>query len=177
MRLLSRKPANVDLVEEEKPNTPQLTPEELRAKAQREREVKQRKYEEARARILGTGSGTSSGAVTPPDESRYGRSDRGRGRGRGNSRNSPHLDATRGQDIRRPDSGQNSQHRELFDPNYTAKPGAVSITLRGNDSGPSSGQSTPRRYEEEQVLRMPRNPESGGRGGFGGFAKKQQSSG
>ncbi|KIN01868.1 hypothetical protein OIDMADRAFT_53383 [Oidiodendron maius Zn] len=77
--------------EERKINQP--TPEELRLKAQREREEKQRRYDEARARILGTPSGRSTpGSITPPTEE--GKESRGKGRGRKVDR----------QDIRRPDN-------------------------------------------------------------------------
>ncbi|KAG9228334.1 hypothetical protein BJ875DRAFT_350412, partial [Amylocarpus encephaloides] len=64
------------------------TPEELRLKAQREREGKQKRYDEVRARIMGTPSGGSSpGTVTPPADVEGGsRANRGRGRGRGGGR-------------------------------------------------------------------------------------------
>ncbi|GJC92312.1 hypothetical protein ColKHC_01138 [Colletotrichum higginsianum] len=59
---------------------PQLTPEEIRAKQQRELEEKQRRYEEARAKIFGESnpsSGASSpGTTTPP---RGGENERGGG--------------------------------------------------------------------------------------------------
>ncbi|KAH8598809.1 hypothetical protein B0O99DRAFT_477372, partial [Bisporella sp. PMI_857] len=73
LKVLSRKPAPTvvqrvdpltgvakltldDEDEEDGPKANQLTPEELRLRAQREREEKQKRYDEARARILGTGS-------------------------------------------------------------------------------------------------------------------------
>ncbi|KAF4784005.1 hypothetical protein HER10_EVM0002889 [Colletotrichum scovillei] len=74
---------------------PQLTPEEIRAKQQRELEEKQRRYEEARAKIFGesnpsSGASSPSGTVTPPrgggggaENERGGGRGRGRGRGRG----------------------------------------------------------------------------------------------
>ncbi|KAH0424119.1 hypothetical protein CcaCcLH18_11764 [Colletotrichum camelliae] len=65
---------------------PQLTPEEIRARQQRELEEKQRRYEEARAKIFGESnpsSGASSpGTVTPP----RGPGDGGRGSQRGRGR-------------------------------------------------------------------------------------------
>ncbi|KAK8117096.1 uncharacterized protein PG998_005377 [Apiospora kogelbergensis] len=89
---------------------PQETPEEIRARQQREREEKQKRYDEMRAKIFGetTGSGTSGGGapggsgagrggsgrssgnstpgnVTPPAQ-RTGGERRGRGRARGGYR-------------------------------------------------------------------------------------------
>jgi hypothetical protein len=128
----------------------QPTAEELRLKAQKDREEKQRRYDEARARILGTPSGSSTpGTVTPPTEE--GKLNRGKGRGRGAGQ----------QENRRPDS--QSGHKELFDPNYTPKPG-VSIQKRNGEAS-RSGRSTPR--EEDQIIRTPRGPDGSGRGGFG----------
>jgi hypothetical protein len=144
--------------EDSKKNQP--TPEELRLKAQREREEKQRKYEEVRARLFGatdTGSGNSPpGTITPPAQVEEARNAKGKGRGRGGSR----------QEGRRPDS--QSGTRELFDPNYTPKPGSVTVQKRGTETS-SSGRTTPR--TEEQVIRAPKGPDGSGRGGFG-FANR-----
>ncbi len=132
------------------------SPEELRLKALREREEKQQRYDEARARILGTTSGTSSpGTVTPPAASENGKPNRGKGRGRDSGR----------QD-RGPDSQSGSN--ELFDPNYTPKPGGITIQKRSGEAT-RSGRSTPR--DEEQVIRAPQGPDGSGRGGFG-FVKR-----
>ncbi|CZR62063.1 uncharacterized protein PAC_11960 [Phialocephala subalpina] len=174
LKLLSRKPApkvveKIDPVtglakmtiedddDEEEQKKDQPTPEELRARAQREREEKQRKYNEARERILGPSSGVSSpGNVTPPTEDSRG--SRGKGRGRGNGRQ---------QENSRPQS--RSGNKELFDPNYTPKPG-VSIQKRGESS--RSGRSTPR--DEEQVIRAPKGPDASGKGfGFANRGRKQ----
>ncbi|KAL6403398.1 hypothetical protein AUP68_12742 [Ilyonectria robusta] len=129
VKVLSRKPmiAKRDPVtgkliddEEEAKKEVQLSPEEIRAKQKRDREEKQRRYEEARAKIFGESnpsSGASSpGAVTPP------RSDghfapRGRGRGSG---------------------------RELYDPNFTPKPESSTAPRRANDnSNPSKADQNP----------------------------------
>jgi hypothetical protein len=143
--------------DESKKNQP--TPEELRLKAQREREEKQRKYEEVRARLFGTtdtGSGNSSpGTITPPAQAEEVKNTRGKGRGRGVSR----------QEGRRPDSQGGT--RELFDPNYTPKPGTITLQKRGTES--SSGHTTPR--ADEQIIRVPKGPDGSGRGGFG-FASR-----
>lgn len=179
LTLLSRKPAArtitkvdprtgrttiVEAEEEEEVVVSGPTPEELREKAQREREEKQRKYDEARARILGTsapprsnsgnGRGGSGGNTprngTPPIY------EKGRGRGRGN-------------DIRRPESRPDSRsgQRELFDPNYMPKPGSVTIqktSINGEGSRSGSGTSTPTLRESEQIIRAPRGPDATGKG-------------
>lgn len=132
----------------------QLSAEEIRAKTQRDREEKQRRYDEARARILGTGSGGSGsstpGNVTPPMVE----TTKGRGRGRGGASGI----SNNVQDIRRPDSRGTS--KELYDPNYTPKP----VTLQKRNAGEQSrsGRSTPR--EDDQVIRMPKGPDGKGRG-------------
>jgi hypothetical protein len=136
-----------DEEDEEEQKKDQLSPEELRLRAQHEREEKQKRYDEARARILGTTSGASSpGTVTPPTGNEDGKPNRGKGRGRGAQR----------EESRRPDS--QSGQKELFDPNYTPKPGVTIQKRNGN----GSGRSTPR--DEEQIIRAPRGPEGNGKG-------------
>ncbi|KAJ0121238.1 hypothetical protein J7T55_008401 [Diaporthe amygdali] len=130
MKLLSRKPPPKtvktkdpvtgmekltiqDDVEEEEEKPPQPTPEQIRERQQRELEEKQRKYEEARAKIFGEApSGVSSGAstpgtTTPPLTGEGGRGNyRGRGRGRGGrggrggQRNQENYNKTEAQDRR-----------------------------------------------------------------------------
>lgn len=129
----------------------QPTPEELRAKAQRDREEKLRKYEEVRAKLFGpsdAGSGSSSpGNLTPPREE--GVRGKGKGRGRGGRQN----------DNRRLDP--KPAPKELYDPNYTPRPGAVSGQSRGGTQSSRSGSST---RNEEQPIRAPRGPDTAGRG-------------
>lgn len=164
MQLLSRKPApkvvqKIDPLtgiatmsledegEEEEQKRYQPTAEEIRQRTQREREEKQRRYDEARAKIFDTGSGTSTpGSSTPPNEESKG----SRGKGRGGKDNR--------QDNRRPES-QSGGAKKLYDPNYTPSSGMV-IQKRNGDSG----RSTPR--VEEQTIRAPRGPDPSGRGGF-----------
>ncbi|KAI1460491.1 hypothetical protein F4805DRAFT_394696 [Annulohypoxylon moriforme] len=193
VKVLSRKPlqdagASLD-DEDDNKKAPQLTPEEIQAKQQREREEKQRRYDEARAKIFGSNqsSGTSTpGAVTPP-RSADGRGPRGRGRGgrggggggrggehrRNESRGDRDRERERERDAtQRPGSQSGGSGRELYDPNYSPKPG-FQLERRGNnynnDGGaPLSRRSTP---QEEQVIRAPRGPDGSGRGGFG-FAKR-----
>ncbi|TGO79908.1 hypothetical protein BELL_0020g00450 [Botrytis elliptica] len=177
LTLLSRKPAprtvtkidprtgkstTVEAEEEEEVIVAGPSAEELREKAQREREEKQRKYDEARARILGTSS-------SPRSNSGNGRG----GSGSNTPRNgTPPLQARgrgRGNDVRRPDSRPDSRtgQKELFDPNYTPKPGSFTIqktSRNGEGSRPGSGTSTPTSRENEQVIRAPRGPDAAGRG-------------
>ncbi|RYP92804.1 hypothetical protein DL770_001084 [Monosporascus sp. CRB-9-2] len=204
--VLSRRPAQKKSAEEEEDEEEearrkaalQLSPEEIRAKQQREREEKQRRYDEARAKIFGTPSrpdsnlganpGQSSGASTPSRSSTpprggdgggaslagsggggRGRGGGGRGRGRGSGAGHHRNNDSRGEGGQahspRP-SSQSSGGRELYDPNYSPKPG-YQLERRGGGAS-LSGRSTPR--EEDQVLRAPRGPDGSGRG-FG-FAKR-----
>ncbi|KAI8951001.1 hypothetical protein F4801DRAFT_312791 [Xylaria longipes] len=158
--------------EDDEKNKIQLTPEEIRAKQQREREEKQRRYEEVRAKIFGTApaasgsgngsnpsSGTSTpGNATPPRPSADGRGPRGRGRGRGGHRhNDSRGDSGNSQ---RPGSQSGPNGRELYDPNYSPKPG-FPLERRGGGT-PVSGRSTPR--DEDQIIRSPRGPDGNSRG-------------
>ena len=152
----------------------QETPEEARKRQQRELQEKQRRYEEARAKIFGDSNPSSgqstSGNITPPLGSEGRQSHRGRGRGRGGGRGRD-RDRDRDRDSGRQDRRQpvQGETRELYDPNYSPKPG-FNIQRRG-DASPQFGSrsSTPR--EEDQIIRAPRGPDGSGRGGFG-FARR-----
>jgi hypothetical protein len=128
----------------------QLTMEERQLKAQKEREEKQRKYEEVRQRLFGTPSaGFSPSASTNNLEPRSS-SNRGRGRGWGGRED-------------RSQAPTNPSGRQLYDPNYTVKPDSL-FAQRNGGRTPDSGRSTP---SEDAVLRKPRGPDGSGRGGFG----------
>ncbi|KAF6808131.1 hypothetical protein CSOJ01_07737 [Colletotrichum sojae] len=170
--------ADEDAEDDKVEKKPQLTPEEIRAKQQREREEKQRRYDEARAKIFGESnpsSGTSSpGTVTPPRVGNEGGrgNNRGRGRGRGGGyRGNPNRQEDGRRTGSRPDAGRSSETgRELYDPSYSSR-GGPSLQRRG-DSGHQSGRSTPRDDDQpRQAIRSPRGPDGSGRGGFG-FAKR-----
>lgn len=135
-----------------------MTMEERQLKALKEREEKQRKYEEVRERLFGTSEPSSgiisSGTVTPPNARAPG--DRGRGKGKVGRENS------------RPSSGSANKTRQLYDPNYNDKPDSVYLQKReAQNSG--SRPSTP--AAEEGIIRSPRGPDGSGRGGFG-FANR-----
>lgn len=149
----------------------QPTPEEIRAKQKRDREEKQRRYEEARAKIFGESapsSGNSSpGTVTPP------RSDgqqTPRARGRGGSRGGTNI-YQRNNDNSRQFEGrrqvqQSGSSRELFDPNYASKPDSPS-SQGGSGSGEYSSRISTSKNEQQAAIRSPRGPDGSGRGGFG----------
>lgn len=149
----------------------QLTPQEIRAKQQREREAKQRQYYEARAKIFGNpssdpNSSTSTPRNTTPSPGPEGRNQRARGRGRPSNRANGGRNHDGREDTRRP--AAQTASRELYDPNYSPKPGST-LGMRGNHANASQCGLTPR--EEDQVIREPRGPDGSGRGGFG-FAKR-----
>lgn len=178
VKLLSRKPmiakrdpvtgmASMSLDDDEDENAtankqPQLSPEEIRAKQKRDREEKQRRYEEARAKIFGESapsSGESSpGTVTPPRSDGQ-QTPRGRGRGRGGSRGNPYG----GNDGRKFDARRmhnaSISGRELYDPGYAARP--EPSFGRGSDS--PARMSTPRN-DQQPAIRAPRGPDGSGRG-------------
>ncbi|KAK7402660.1 hypothetical protein QQX98_011568 [Neonectria punicea] len=172
VKVLSRKPViakrdpvtglPIDDGDEETKKEVQLTPEEIRAKQKRDREEKQRRYEEARAKIFGESnpsSGASSpGAVTPPRPDGH-FAPRGRGRGRGGYRNNENrqFDAPR-----RPLNPSGSS-RELYDPNFTPK--SETAPQRWANDVPTPAKA------EQNPIRAPRGPDGSGRGGFG-FAQR-----
>ncbi|KAL9576796.1 MAG: hypothetical protein Q9212_006809 [Teloschistes hypoglaucus] len=140
--------------EEDEVKTTTLTAEERQIKAQKDREEKQKKYEEARQRLFGTGNsstGKSSGITTPPKQ-------RMNGDSKGPSRNRPARDS-------RPSSaaGAGGPARQLYDPNYTAKSDSTFVQNYEGTPNVSAG-STP---VGQQPIRMPRGPDGSGRGGHG----------
>jgi hypothetical protein len=130
-----------------------LTAEERQLKAQREMEEKRRKYLEARERIMGSSepaSGSSSPrSSTPPSRG----AERGKGRGRG----AP----TRDNKDSRPGSAAsntaNSKGKQLYDPNYVAKPDSNYIQKETDSVIPI----------DQQIVRNPRGPDGSGRRGHG----------
>ncbi|KAL1957817.1 hypothetical protein VTO42DRAFT_5535 [Malbranchea cinnamomea] len=160
---------------------PQLTPEERQAIALREREEKQRKYEEVRERLFGpssaTGSAASSpGSTTPPssqNQRQENNSNRWRGRnrqhnGRGDSREN-NRESRRGS----PASAGSGRHKQLFDPNYSPKPNSNYVQKkekqqrRNNIDSTSSSLSDEMGERTQTPIRDPRGPDGSGRGGFG----------
>lgn len=137
----------------------------------KDREEKQRKYEEARERLFGNsssapGSGASSPGGTPPPsrnrdrDSGYENSS-ARGGGRGRNRGHGGRDNNNTREKRDSQGGAPNKQRQLYDPGYSTKPNAQRRTPQG---------STERADGEQQTIRPtrnPRNPDGSGRGGFG----------
>ncbi|KAJ5183588.1 hypothetical protein N7492_001204 [Penicillium capsulatum] len=137
---------------------PEPTPEERQAIALKNREEKQRKYEEVRERLFGspsaTNSGTSSpGSTTPPRQHQSGES-RGKGKGRGgpNSRE------------KRDSSSASSKSRHLYDPGSPAKGNGPHLQRRERQQGDRSDSD--KQQNIQQPTRNPRGPDASGRGGF-----------
>lgn len=150
----------------------QLTPEELRAKQKRDRDEKQRRYDEARAKIFGEsapssrGSSPGTGTVTPPrNDGRYGQQQQGgRGRGRGGSqRDGGRRQQQQQQQQPQQQTSTASPARELYDPNYSARPDSGSGFQRRDDRLQNRDEGAP--------IRAPKGPDGSGRGGFG-FARR-----
>lgn len=175
----------------------QPSPEEVRLRQQREREEKQRRYDEARAKIFGeaaapsarpgaTSSGASTpGAVTPPQQqachqhhhqteaasggNHVGRQggNRSRGRGAGGGRG-----GYRGES-RSHDRGSNSNDGQVRRPPgtrglYDPNSSPKPSQRRGGSEAASSGTTTPRE-EDQGRLQAFRSPRGPEAGGRGGF--------
>lgn len=175
MKVLSRKPANTSTMsdavsglgqlnvdddeddEEDGTRKPTMTLEERQAKAQKDREEKQRKYEEARQRLFGAnkaGEKKSSGSIGPAISKD--------GDSRRQSRNRDGADA-------RPTSSAGTKARQLYDPSDTVKPDSTHSQKK--DAQGLSGRSTP---NEQLPIRSPRGPDGSGRGGFGFVPRESQ---
>ncbi|KAJ5168236.1 uncharacterized protein N7482_003830 [Penicillium canariense] len=142
----------------------QPTPEERQAIALKNREERQRKYEEARERLFGSPSATTSGnsspgSTTPPRQNQSGEN-RGKGKGRGGPRDYRE---------KRDSSSASSKSRQLYDPASPNRLNGLPLPRRDHPQGDrhdADKQSTP-----QQPVRSPRGPDASGRGGFG-FANR-----
>ncbi|PHH68166.1 hypothetical protein CDD82_793 [Ophiocordyceps australis] len=158
--------------------------EEIRARQKREREEKQRRYDEARAKIFGesqsSSRGSSPGIVTPPRaDSRLSSWSQGRGRGRSAAHKTPldnrpqqqqpdprrqnkHLgDESYSRSSNQHPHAMGAQTRELYDPNSHSRPDANAANAR------RGATESPLRSEPIQPIRAPRGPDGSGRGGCG----------
>ncbi|ODA79621.1 hypothetical protein RJ55_05215 [Drechmeria coniospora] len=142
----------------------QLSPEEIRAKQKRDREEKQRRYDEARAKIFGESApsspGSSPGTVTPP------RADSGRfpsqGRGRARGGRASNFDGTRHQPDMRRQNLPSGPSRELYNPNHS--PRQESLSRRRTPDGEPSKSSQAIKEDMYQPIRAPRGPDGTGKG-------------
>ncbi|KMU76430.1 hypothetical protein CISG_01163 [Coccidioides immitis RMSCC 3703] len=164
-----------DNSDEETKQPKELTPEERLAIAQREREEKQRKYEEVRERLFGSsnaGSGASSpGSTTPPRQQQQPQHTSGENKWKGKARSNG---ANRDRGERRDSSSRSARGRQLYDPNYVPKPNSNHGKRRetrqqfggGEDSRPRS-QPQSQSPQPQMPIRSPRGPDGSGPGGFG----------
>ncbi|KAI4924623.1 hypothetical protein J4E85_007740 [Alternaria conjuncta] len=157
-QVLSRNMAGMSLddddSEEERRKKAAADFEERKARAQKERAEKERKYAEARERIFG------SPAASAAEDSRSNspnKATRGKGRGRGGRDSQPR--SSNEQSPAR--TAHAAPPRQLFDPTYTPKPGSVFIQKK--ESG-ISRPSTPN--TQEKPVRQPQGPARGGGRGF-----------
>lgn len=164
MKVLSRKPSpqvangrtdDGDESEDEARRRAEANLAERTRRAAIEREEKQRKYAEARERIMGTSGGGNEEKGTSRSNSRQS-SRRGRTSGPGvGGRGSPVTVVSAAEQSPARGGGQG---QKLFDPGYSSpKP----MELRTGGSGRGSGSR-----EEVMPIRMPRGPDGSGRGGF-----------
>ncbi|KAI9759068.1 MAG: hypothetical protein M4579_002584 [Chaenotheca gracillima] len=145
-----------------------LSAEERKQKAQKEREDKQRRYDEARERLFGasgTASGESSpGTLTPPTTES--KTAKGKGKGRGSRDARPNSSSGREtpRSVASRSNADMNDGRQLYDPDYTAKSTSSYVQRKNQDP---SRRLLPTADEELQPIRAPRGPDGSGRGGFG----------
>lgn len=132
---------------------------ERQRKAQIEREEKQRKYAEVRERLFGS-AGSRDASESPALSSRSPTGGQTRGSRKGRSQvgrgSQPESSAEQS-------PARQSNQKQLYDPDYKPK-------NRGEDSPRSTAP------KKDQPIRMPKGPDSSGRGGFG-FATRGARSG
>ncbi|KAJ5934931.1 hypothetical protein N7466_004478 [Penicillium verhagenii] len=149
--------------EDEADKAPEPTFEERQAIALKNREEKQRKYEEARERLFGSPSANNSGASSPgsttPPRQQFGE---GRGKGKGRGGNSHQ---------KRDSSAASSKSKHLYDPTTSARSSGSHLQRRDrpgdrSDSEKPSSPASPASPAPQQPTRHPRGPDASGRGGF-----------
>lgn len=116
---------------EENNDRPEPSPEERQAMALRNREEKQRKYEEVRERLFGSPSaptsGSSSRSATPPKDGR------GKGKSRSGGRNNRNG---------RDSSAASGNSRQLYDPGQN--PNSAAVYLQREERQPTGEQQQTR---------------------------------
>ncbi|KAL5337955.1 hypothetical protein BJX70DRAFT_220862 [Aspergillus crustosus] len=166
---LGRLDLNGDDSDDERP--PEPTAEERQAMALRNREEKQRKYEEVRERLFGAPSAPTSGAssprsATPPRSEGRGKG-RSRGSGRENSNNSNTTSSSNNNNRAGRDQPVTSgKSKQLYDPSSPSRPTSSHAKRDRPQSGERSVIDQPQ-SPLQQPIRSPRGPDSSGRGGFG----------
>lgn len=162
MKVLSRKPATsgadpssalgqlaIDDEDDEEDSAGKvvLTPEERVQKAQRERDEKQKAYEERRRELFGKSEPPHAAITSTKKES--------------NSRNHSRV---KGAQDSRPSSSASNKNRQLYDPNESTKPD--SSRMHRKETMP----------DINQPIREPKAPDGSGRGGFGFAARGARAS-
>lgn len=142
-----------------KPRQP--TFEERQAIALKNREERQRKYEEARERLFGSPSATTSGnsspgSTTPPRQNQPGEG-RGKGKSRGGQRDY--------REKRESSSASNKSRQQLYDPASPNRSNGSNLQRRDRSQGDRNDGE--KQNAPQQPLRNPRGPDASGRGGFG----------
>lgn len=142
--------------EDEGAKSNEMTMEERTLKAQKEREEKQRRYEEVRERLFGPSNSRPSlpRSSTPPAAKS---SERGRGRGRGNA-------VWEGRETR-PDLPISGRSKQLYDPNFIVK--SEPTNAQKKDISETNGESS--------IIRHPRGPDGSGRDGHGFIGRGNKS--
>ncbi|TID21468.1 hypothetical protein E6O75_ATG04863 [Venturia nashicola] len=129
---------------------------ERQARAKIEREEKQRKYQEARDRIMG-GKANNDAGGRPSSAHGSGSRNSSKGKGRGGRVNAATL-------AEQSPARASRQSKGLYDPGYTPKPGSVYLQKRDGSDNVASGSST---TNEDRPIRAPKGPDSSGKAGFG----------
>lgn len=161
--------------DEEANKPPEMTPEERQAKALKDREEKQRKYEEVRERLFGSSSTPGSGASSPGGtsplsrhQSSGGEGNRGRGRNRGGGRERDNNNREKRDSPGNNNNNNNTgKQRQLYDPNYAAKSNSTYLQRRDRPQQSPTERSDTEQQAPKQPIRNPRGPDANGRGGFG----------
>ncbi len=144
MKVLSRKPnggiegLSLEDDDEEESAKKKMSQEERMQKAQKDREDKQKAYEERRRQLFGKDDTSANTKLTPKSGSPRNQS---RVKGAGDSRPSS--------------AASNNKGRQLFDPNESTKP--ESMRPQKQDSA----------QVMKEPIREPRAPDGSGRGGCG----------
>lgn len=172
-QVLSRNMAGLNLddedSEEERRKKAAADFEERKARAQKERAEKERKYAEARERIFGSPAASETSRSNSPNKAT-----RGKGKARGGresqARSSNEQSPARADPAPAPAPAPT---RQLYDPTYALKPSSIYLHKKEkSDSRPSTPGGM------EKPIRQPQGPTSGGRGfaSRGGFGNASGSS-
>ncbi|EPS33604.1 hypothetical protein PDE_08566 [Penicillium oxalicum 114-2] len=147
--------------DEDRSKQRQPTFEERQAIALKNREEKQRKYEEVRERLFGSPSAPTSGNSTPrsttPTRQNQSAEGRSKGKGRGGQRDY--------REKRDSSSMSTKSRQQLYDPASPNRSNGESPFQRDRSQG--DRVDLEKSQTPQQPIRTPRGPDASGRGGFG----------